>query len=62
MGMIVDIGDQGVGVVLVEKKLTFALRISRRILVMGHGHIVFEGSPENLKSNAEVRRTWLEVA
>ena len=62
MGMIVDIGDRGVGVVLVEQKLTFALRISRRILVMGHGHIVFEGSPEDLKSNAEIRRTWLEVA
>ena len=62
MRMVVDIGNRGVGVVLVEQKLTFALRISKRILVMGHGHIVFEGSTEDLKNNAEVRRTWLEVA
>ena len=62
MKMIVDIGNRGVGVVLVEQKLTFALRISKRILVMGHGHIVFEGSTEDLKNNAEVRRNWLEVA
>ena len=62
MRMVVDIGNRGVGVVLVEQKLTFALRISRRILVMGHGHIVFEGSTEDLKNNAEIRRNWLEVA
>ncbi len=62
MNMIVDIGNRGVGVVLVEQKLTFALRISKRILVMGHGHIVFEGSAEALKNNAEIRRNWLEVA
>ncbi len=62
MKMIVDIGNRGVGVVLVEQKLTFALRISKRILVMGHGEIVFEGSTEDLKNNAEVRRNWLEVA
>ena len=62
MRMIVDIGNRGVGVVLVEQKLTFALRISKRILVMGHGHIVFEGTPEDLKNNAEIRRNWLEVA
>lgn len=62
MKMIVDIGNRGVGVVLVEQKLTFALRISKRILVMGHGEIVFEGSPDDLKNNARIRRTWLEVA
>lgn len=62
MRMIVDIGNRGVGVVLVEQKLTFALRISKRILVMGHGQIVFEGSTEDLKNNAEIRRNWLEVA
>jgi branched-chain amino acid transport system ATP-binding protein len=29
--------------------------------VMGHGQIVFEGSPAALKANAEVRKEWLEV-
>ena len=62
MNMIVDIGNRGVGVVLVEQKLTIALRISKRILVMGHGEIVFEGSADDLKNNARIRTTWLEVA
>ena len=59
--MIVDIANRGVGVMLVEQKLTFALCISRRIHVMGHSHIVFEDSPADLKNAAEVHLNWLEV-
>ncbi len=44
-----------------EQKLTIALRISRRLYVMGHGRIVFEGTPTELAANAGVRKEWLEV-
>ena len=40
---------------------SFALKISRRLYVMGHGQIVFEGSPQDLASNHGVRQEWLEV-
>jgi branched-chain amino acid transport system ATP-binding protein len=53
--------QRGVAVLLVEQKLTIALEVSQRCLVMGHGEIVFEGSPAELKSNGSVRREWLEV-
>ncbi|MBX9901134.1 MAG: ABC transporter ATP-binding protein, partial [Burkholderiaceae bacterium] len=33
-------------VLLVEQKLTISLAISQRVLVMGHGSIVFEGTPD----------------
>ncbi|HWK43976.1 MAG TPA: ABC transporter ATP-binding protein [Stellaceae bacterium] len=56
-----DIARRGTAVLLVEQKLTIALRISRRLYVMGHGTIVFEGSPDRLARNAEIRRDWLEV-
>ena len=46
---------------LVEQKLTIALAISERCYVMGHGAIVFEGTPADLRSSAEVRKEWLEV-
>jgi branched-chain amino acid transport system ATP-binding protein len=46
---------------LVEQKLTIALRISRRLYVMGHGRIVFEGTADALKANDAVRKEWLEV-
>lgn len=53
--------QRGVAVLLVEQKLTIALEVSQRCLVMGHGEIVFEGSPAELKSSGSVRREWLEV-
>jgi branched-chain amino acid transport system ATP-binding protein len=56
-----EIQKRGVAVLLVEQKLTIALAISRRVYVMGHGQIVFEGTPEQLKANADVRKEWLEV-
>lgn len=48
-------------VLLVEQKLTISLAISQRVLVMGHGSIVFEGTPDELRNDAVVRREWLEV-
>jgi branched-chain amino acid transport system ATP-binding protein len=52
---------RGIGVLLVEQKLTIALEVADRCLVMGHGQIVFEGTPEDLRRDAAVRKEWLEV-
>ncbi len=52
---------RGVSVLLIEQKLTIALAISDRVLVMGHGSIVFEGSPESLRADPCIRKEWLEV-
>jgi branched-chain amino acid transport system ATP-binding protein len=52
---------RGISVLLVEQKLTIALEVADRCLVMGHGEIVFEGSPAELRSRDELRREWLEV-
>jgi branched-chain amino acid transport system ATP-binding protein len=53
--------DRGVSVLLVEQKLTIALEISERCYVMGHGSIVFEGTPAALRADAYIRKEWLEV-
>jgi branched-chain amino acid transport system ATP-binding protein len=53
--------ERGVSVLLIEQKLAIALDISQRVYVMGHGDIVFEGTPAELKANAQVRKEWLEV-
>jgi len=52
---------EGLSVLLIEQKLAIALDISQRALVMGHGRIVFDGTPAALQQNPEVRREWLEV-
>jgi len=59
--LIARIAQAGVSILLVEQKLSIALRISHRVYVMGHGRIVFEGTPDQLRSNDEVRKEWLEV-
>ncbi len=56
-----ELKRRGISVLLVEQKLTIALEVSERCLVMGHGQIVFEGTPADLKANAYVRKEWLEV-
>ena len=52
---------KGVSVLLIEQKLTIAMDISDRVLVMGHGSIVFTGTPAELKADTYIRREWLEV-
>ena len=59
--LLAEIASRGVAILLVEQKLTIALKISHRLYVMGHGKIVFEGTPDDLAANGDVRREWLEV-
>ncbi len=59
--LIAEIARRGVAILLVEQKLSIAMRISHRVYVMGHGCIVFEGSPAELRDNEAVRKEWLEV-
>jgi branched-chain amino acid transport system ATP-binding protein len=56
-----ELRRRGLSVLLVEQKLTIALQVADRCLVMGHGAIVFEGSPDALRASADVRKEWLEV-
>jgi branched-chain amino acid transport system ATP-binding protein len=52
---------RGLSVLLIEQKLTIALEVSQRVYVMGHGHMVFEGTPAQLRDNPLIRQEWLEV-
>ena len=56
-----EIKRRGISVLLVEQKLAIALDISERLYVMGHGSVVFEGTPQSLRTNESVRKEWLEV-
>ncbi|WP_300298302.1 ABC transporter ATP-binding protein [Ferrovibrio sp.] len=55
------IAARGISILLVEQKLTIALKICQRLYVMGHGHMVFEGTPQQLLADAAIRKEWLEV-
>ena len=56
-----EIAGRGVAILLVEQKLSVALNISHRLYVMGHGRMVYEGTPATLNQADEIRAEWLEV-
>ncbi len=56
-----ELKRRGISVLLVEQKLTIALEVADRCLVMGHGQIVFEGTAADLRANTYIRKEWLEV-
>jgi len=56
-----ELKRRGISVLLVEQKLTIALEVADRCLVMGHGQIVFNGTSDELRANDYVRKEWLEV-
>ena len=62
MEVILDLRKRGLAVVLVEQKLTIALKVAEKVFVMGHGEIVFEGTPDELRGRPDIRRDWLEVS
>jgi len=55
------IKERGISILLIEQKLAIAMDISQRVYVMGHGKIVFEGTPRDLRDNEAIRKEWLEV-
>ena len=58
---LMELKRRGIAVLLVEQKLAIAMEISQRCYVMGHGRIVFEGTPAELRANSYIRKEWLEV-
>lgn len=59
--LLTEIAGRGVSILLVEQKLNIAMRISKRLYIMGHGQVVWEGTPESLNEAGDVRAEWLEV-
>ena len=59
---ILEMKRRNLAVVLLEQKLTMALRVTDTVMVMGQGQIVFTGTPQTFTADASIRRQWLEVA
>lgn len=56
-----EIASRGLSILLIEQKLAIAMEISDRLIVMGHGQLVFEGTSDELRTNNKIRQEWLEV-
>jgi branched-chain amino acid transport system ATP-binding protein len=51
----------GIALLLVEQKMTIALDLAQRVIVMGRGRVVFEGTPRQLQAAEAVRTQWLGI-
>jgi branched-chain amino acid transport system ATP-binding protein len=58
---LVEMQKRGISILMVEQKLAIALDVSQRLYILGHGRVVFSGTPADLQANAPIRREWLEV-
>ena len=56
-----DLAHSGVAIVLMEQKLALALQIANRAVVIGHGQIVFDGTPQALAARPAICQEWLGV-
>jgi branched-chain amino acid transport system ATP-binding protein len=52
----------GVTVVLIEHVMRALMSISDRVMVMNHGRLLFEGTPEEVQRHEEVIRVYLGTA
>lgn len=59
--LIAEIARAGVSILLVEQKLSIALKIADQVYVMGHGEIVWGGTPDDFRTREDIRKEWLEV-
>ena len=46
-------------IILVEHKMKLVMGLCDRLIVLHHGEFLAEGTPEQIRSNAEVRRVYL---
>ena len=60
-GFLKETSSSGVSILLVEQIIAIAMKISHSVYVMGHGQIVFEGTPPELDKRYDIRKEWLEV-
>lgn len=60
-GVLVELKEEGLSILLVEQNLPLATRVADRVYVMNKGQIVFEGSPAELLENEGIKTQYLGV-
>jgi branched-chain amino acid transport system ATP-binding protein len=56
-----NLRDRGVAILLIEQRMSIARDLATRVAVMGHGAIVFNGTPAALAANERVVDEWISV-
>jgi branched-chain amino acid transport system ATP-binding protein len=56
-----QLNEEGMSVLLAEQNLPLALSVAHTVYVLNKGSIVFKGTAEELRGNAEIEREYLAV-
>jgi branched-chain amino acid transport system ATP-binding protein len=59
--IVAELRRRGTGVLLVEQRFQFAIRLADTVLVMSRGVEVFTGTPDELVANEDVKTRYLKV-
>jgi branched-chain amino acid transport system ATP-binding protein len=59
MELIRHLRDQGIGVLLIEHNMQVVMDLCERIVVLDHGSMIAEGSPEQIRTNPQVIQAYL---
>lgn len=62
MGLLKEIRDQGVSVLLVEQSVHQALSISDEVYLLVNGEIRFRGPPQELRGRTDLMQTYLGIS
>ncbi|MDQ7842236.1 MAG: ABC transporter ATP-binding protein [Armatimonadota bacterium] len=59
--ILLELKQQGLSMLMVEQNLALALRLADHVYVMSKGRVVFDGDPERLQAEDEIRQRYLGV-
>jgi branched-chain amino acid transport system ATP-binding protein len=62
LDLVRKVRSSGVTVILIEHVMRALMAISDRVMVMNHGRLLFEGTPEDVQRHEEVIRVYLGTA
>ncbi|WP_256300129.1 ABC transporter ATP-binding protein [Haloarchaeobius salinus] len=60
--LVTELNEEGITVLLVEQNVAVASALADRVYILDKGEIVYEGTPEELDANEEVRDRHLGVS
>lgn len=55
-----EIGNDGPGMIIVEQNVDAGLELADRAIVMGHGRLVFDGMPHELRDTTDIFAAFLD--
>jgi branched-chain amino acid transport system ATP-binding protein len=59
MDEIVKLGESGLTILIIEHDMRFVMGLSKQITVLNFGRVIAQGSPDEIRANAEVIEAYL---